>query len=105
MAEEPDSGKRAKLVGEIKGVADVLGAIHPISLSLLISAGSGAGGASWIGGSYTGKKEFFDAVQRAGLARVKESRDREGMLEASLELTAEGKSLLNAIGLYDTVKA
>ena len=48
IAKEADPKQRAILVGEIKGIAEALNSIHPVSLSFLITAGSQSH--RWVGG-------------------------------------------------------
>jgi hypothetical protein len=99
LAGQSDPSRRALLAGEIKGVAAILGSIHPISLAILIDAAAGAH--AWIGGSYLGKKKYFDELEQAGLANTKISKGKKlaGEIEARIEFTNKGRELIRSIGM------
>lgn len=98
LASQNDPSQRTKLAGEIKGAAHALGGIHPIALAILID-GAQAGGQIWIEGSYTGKKEYFDALEKAGLATVHTDHDSRGTFHAQIKPTERGRELLESIGM------
>lgn len=97
LAVESDASKRVLLAGEIKGMANVLNSIHPISLAILIDGAQGYH--AWVGGSYTGKKQYFDMLEDAGLAVVELGKDEVGEVEARLRYTDRGKDLIESIGM------
>lgn len=98
LAQETDPMDRQEIAGEIKGVSAILGSIHPISLAIMIDAAEGTH--AWIGSSYTGKKEYFDALEQKGLAVVHQDPHRDGDAEAySISFTQTGRKLLESIGM------
>ena len=102
IAHENNPDKRQKLAAQVKDIAHTIGAIHPISLSLLIE---GADNMHWVGAAYTDKKHNFAQLELAGLAQVKEKQNQANKLEATLKILPKGKILLTEIGYYtDLIK-
>lgn len=98
LAGQTDASQRAQLAGEIKGVAAVLGSIHPVSLAIMIDSAQGLH--AWIGGSYTDKKQYFDDLERAGLATVHtEYSEEANAVEARISFTERGREVIEAIGM------
>lgn len=96
IAEEENAQRRAMLADEVKTLAEAIGAIHPVALSILIG---GANGSSWSSGAYEGEKKYFQQLEKANLAVIKKKTD-EHLKLISLELQPKGKELLDSIGFY-----
>ncbi|PKH34542.1 hypothetical protein [Shewanella sp. ALD9] len=104
IADETDPKLRAKLAVEVKSVAAILGAIHPITLSLLIG---GAGGNAWSKSIYQSERNYFDQLEEGKLAKViKEGEDKgeDSLGFVKLELLHKGEELLSSIGFYDKLQ-
>jgi len=96
LADQNDPRRRARLAGEIKGVAAAISGIHPLSLGILINAAEGPH--SWVSTAYTSKRVYFDELEQADLTHVRTQGDGD-TLEASLETTPSGRNLLESIGM------
>ncbi len=97
LARQSDPSQRARLAGEIKGIAAILGSIHPVSLAIMIDAAQGPH--TWIGGSYTSKKQYFDELETARLANVHVKHNAKKELEARITFTERGRELLESVGM------
>ena len=120
IAAEEDSADRALMAGEVKGIASVLGLVHPIALGLLLE---GRSRHMWAANIYENHKTHFDQLEDLGLAEVVREVGLADVLTPALDedsplrnldlqdldlrlttinLTQKGKALLRSIGLEDS---
>lgn len=101
LAKQQDPNQRALIADEIKDVAVILNSVHPVALAILINAAEG-GGMIWSSTAYLDKKQYFDALEKAGLSKTKEETMSNGLLTAKIEISTRGYDLLRSIGMHIT---
>ncbi len=93
LASASDPNDRADIAGRIKGLASVLGGVHPIAIGYLINAVGGPGH-RWVDMS---NEQHFTELERLGLATIHRMTD-DGKPAITLVFTPKGAELMKSIG-------